>query len=185
VGLAALAALVAAAVIGSESSGPGARTSSPTASSSRATALPVSPVAVPPAPLSNQQPPPLCQNGTEIPKGAGACRQVGILPDAQASELFGWTFGVVNSYSGVFNGQYITVCAGAVLSVTDFLASGDHIPVGGGVRVSLDQGSTWQQFLAPDTQGFLHITAVNGGVLTLQREDGTTVTFDLATDTYT
>jgi hypothetical protein len=98
--------------------------------------------------------------------------------------MFGWAFGVVNSYSGVYDGEYVTVHAGAVLSVTDFLANGDHVPEGGGLRVSVDQGSTWQQFLAPETQGFLHITAVNGGVLTLQREDGTTMTFDLVTDTY-
>jgi hypothetical protein len=151
-------------------------------SNTRTTALPIA--ALPPEPLSAQQPPPLCQNGTEIPKGAGACRPVGIQSDAQASEMFGWTFGVVNSYSGVYDGQYVTVYAGAVLSVTDFLANPDHVPKGGGVRVSVDQGSAWQQFLAPETQGFLHITAVNGGVLTLQREDGTTMTFDLATDTY-
>jgi hypothetical protein len=125
----------------------------------------------------------LCQNG-QIPKGAAGCRLVGIYQAAQASEIFGWAFQVTNAYSGVYAGQYLTVYAGAVLSPDPSGRTAHGIPGGGGVRVDLDQSHNVVQFLAPQTTGLVYIKAVSGGVVTLQREDGTTVTFNLATDTY-
>ena len=46
------------------------------------------------------------------------------------------------------------------------------------------QSPTMRQFLAPETLGPVYIKAVTGGVVTLQRDDGTKLTFNLATDTY-
>ncbi len=95
----------------------------------------------------------------------------------------GWTFQVTNAYSGLYKGQYITVYAGAVLA-PDPTGLTRGVPDGGGVRIGGDPSPTMQQFLAPETQGPLSIKAVTGSVVTLQRQDGTTVTFNLATDTY-
>lgn len=173
VGLAALVAVVvAAALIGSLSSTPGERASIPSVRV-KSTILAAPPHVVP-----------LCQNGSQIPKGATACRVVGIYAAAQASGPMGWTFQVTNAYSGVYEGQYVTVYAGAVLSPDPTGTTAHGVPDGGGVRVSVDQSPTMRQFLAPETQGLLYIEAVSGGVVTLQREDGTTVTFNLTTDTY-
>ena len=96
----------------------------------------------------------------------------------------GWTFQVTNAYSSVYGGQYITVLAGAVLSPDPTGRTAHGVPDGGGVRVSVDQSPTTRQFLAPETQGLMYIKAVRGGLVTLQLGDGTTVTFNLATDTY-
>lgn len=95
----------------------------------------------------------------------------------------GWTFGVTNAYSGLYDGQYITVFAGAKLAPD--LTGGTHgVPDGGGVRISKGNSQDTQQFLADGTQGYLTVTALNASILTLQREDGTTLTFNLATYTY-
>ena len=172
VGLKALVALVvAAAVTGSLSSTAGKPMSTSSVPEKS------TPLAAPTDVL------PLCQNG-QIPSGAAGCTLLGIYPDAQASGPMGWTFQVTNEYSGMYNGQYVTVLAGAVLSPDP---TGRHlhgVPDGGGVRVSVDQSPTLRQFLAPDTQGLVYIKSVSGGVVKLQRGDGTTVTFNLATDTY-
>jgi hypothetical protein len=98
--------------------------------------------------------------------------------------MFGWVFQVTNAYSGMYRGQYLTVYAGAILSRDPTGKTAHGIPSDGGVRVDVDQSPNVSQFLAPETQGLAYIKAVNGGALSLQREDGTTVTFNLATDTY-
>lgn len=171
-GVAALIALVAAAaVVGSMASKPAKRSSTPSITKSPTTVAARTDVL------------PLCQNG-QIPKGAAGCRPVGIYQAAQASEMFGWTFQVTNAYSGEYKGQYLTVYAGAVLSPDPTGRTAHGIPGGGGVRIDVDQSPNMSQFLAPETQGLVHITAVSGGSVTLLREDGTTVTFNLATDTY-
>jgi hypothetical protein len=108
----------------------------------------------------------------------------GIFPDAQASEGFGWTFEVTNTYSGSFNGQIITVYSGAALSPDPTGRTAHGTPDGGGVRVITGGGTNGPQYLLPGTLGPLSIQSVNGGIVTLQRQDGTTVTFNLATDTY-
>jgi hypothetical protein len=184
VGLATLVALVAAAAaIGSESSQPGKPSSSSTVTT-RTTALSFPSAAVPPGPPESEQPPPLCQNGSQIPKGSGACRPVGIYLSAQSSEMWGWSFEVTNAYSGMYNGQYVQVYAGAAMA-PDFTVDTPHgIPDEGGVRVSTDQAATYGQFLAPGTSGLLSIRSVSGAYVTLQQEDGVTIIFDLATDTY-
>jgi len=97
--------------------------------------------------------------------------------------MFGWAFQVTNAYSGVYEGQYLTVYAGAVLSPDPTGRTAHGIPGGGGVCVDVDQSPNMPQFLAPETQGLVYIKAVSGRAVTLQREDGTTVTFNLATDT--
>jgi hypothetical protein len=108
-----------------------------------------------------QTAPPLCQNGNEIPKGALSCLPVGIYPDAQASQVWAWTFEVTNDYAGVYEGQYIQVYAGAVMAPPYNAVDTPHgTPDGGGVRVSTDNAATYQQFLAPDTSGSLSIKAV-------------------------
>jgi hypothetical protein len=184
VGLATLAALAtAAAAIGSESSHLRKLSSSPTVTT-RTTTLSLSSATVPPGPSESEQLPPLCQNGSQIPKGSGACRPVGIYPSAQSSEMWGWSFEVTNAYSGVYKGHYVQAYAGAVMA-PDFTVGTPHgIPDEGGVRVSTDEAATYGQFLAPDTSGLLSIRAVNGAFITLQQEDGVTITFDLATDAY-
>ncbi len=96
----------------------------------------------------------------------------------------GWTFQVTNAYSGMYNRQYVTVYAGAALSPDPTGRTAHGVPDGGGVRVSVDQSPTMREYLAPESQGLVSIEAVSGGVVTLQRADGTTVTFNLATDTY-
>ncbi len=172
VGVATLVGFVAAAaVVGSVASKPAKRASTPSVTTSPTT------LAAPTDVL------PLCQNG-QIPKGAAGCRPVGIYQAAQASEMFGWAFQVTNAYSAVYKGQYLTVYAGAVLSPDPSGRTAHGIPGGGGVRVDVDQSPNMPQFLAPDTRGLVYIKAVSGGAVTLQRDDGTTVTFNLATDTY-
>jgi hypothetical protein len=97
--------------------------------------------------------------------------------------MFGWTFEVTNSYSGIYKGRYVTVYAGAVLAPDP--TGGTHgVPNGGGVRVTVDSGTKAQQFLLPGTLGLLFIKSVSGDLVRLQRQDGTTATFSLATDTY-
>jgi hypothetical protein len=128
---------------------------------------------------------PVCSNGSSpIPAGASGCELTGIQPNAQASQLFGWTFEVTNSYSAISHGQDITVYAGAVLAPdpTDQTAHG--IPNGAGVRISVAGGTSTQQFLLPGTLGLLTIKSVSGSDVTLERQDGTTVSFNLASDTY-
>jgi hypothetical protein len=96
----------------------------------------------------------------------------------------GWTFQVTNAYFGLYKGHYITVYAGAELSPDPTGRTAHGVPDGGGVRIGVDPSPKMRQFLAPETQSLLSIKAVTGGVVTLQGEDGTTVTFNLATDTY-
>ena len=127
---------------------------------------------------------PLCRNGSTIPPGALACRPTGVHPDAQASEAFGWTFEVTNSYSGIFRGRYITVYAGAVLAPDPTGKTAHGFPNGGGIRVTMDSGTNAQQFLLPGTLGLLSIKSVRGDIVDLQRQDDTTVMFNLATDSY-
>jgi hypothetical protein len=173
VGIGALIALVAAAAaIGSTASTSGKNASTLSATEQSTTT---------PAGSANDLP--LCENG-HIPKGAAACRPEGIYPDAQESEIWGWAFQVTNAYSGMYDGRYIAVYGGAVLTPDPTGRSAHGIPGSGGVRVAVNQSPKVSQFLAPGTQGLLSITAVKGGVITLQREDGTTVTFSLATDMF-
>jgi hypothetical protein len=172
VGLAALVALVvAAAVIGSLSSTAGEHMST-----SSVLQKP-KPLVVPAEVL------PQCQNG-QIPSGAAGCTLLGIHPDAQESGPMGWTFQVTNAYSGVYNGHYVTVFAGAALTPDPTGRTAHGVPDGGGIRVSVDQSPTMRQYVAPETPGLVYIRAVSGGVVTLQRADGTTVTFNLTNDTY-
>ena len=96
----------------------------------------------------------------------------------------GWNFEVTNAYSGLYNGQYVTVYAGAVLAPDPTGTTAHGVFDGGGVRIGVNPSPTMPQFLAPATPGLLSIRAVTGGIVTLQREDGTTVTFNLATNTY-
>jgi hypothetical protein len=129
--------------------------------------------------------PPLCiGNGLTIPPGAFACRVMGIHPDAQASEPWGWTFGVTNAYGGIFEGRYITVYAGSTLALDPSGKTAHGVPDGSGVRVTVDEAQTFQQFLLPGSLAPLTVTSVNGDIVTLQLPDGATVTFNLDTDTY-
>jgi len=51
------------------------------------------------SPPTTQPLPPCLSGGSSVmPPGALACRMTGIFPDAQASEGFGWTFEVTNTY---------------------------------------------------------------------------------------
>jgi hypothetical protein len=126
---------------------------------------------------------PTCQYGSPIPPGVPACRVTGIFPDAQASGPMGWAFGVTNAYAGLYDGRYITVFAGAKLAPDP--SGGTHgVPDGGGVRISVDDSQNMQQFLAAGTKGYLTITAVKGNIVTLQQDNETSLTFNLATDSY-
>ena len=137
------------------------------------------------SPSTTQPLPPCLSGGSSVmPPGALSCRMTGIFPNAQASEVFGWTFEVTNTYSGSFNGQTITVDAGAALSPDPTGRTAHGTPDGGGVRVIVGSGTDGPQFLLAGTLGPLSIQSVSGGIVTLQRQDGTTVTFNLATDTY-
>lgn len=129
--------------------------------------------------------PPLCiGNGMTIPPGAFACRVLGIHPDAQASGPWGWTFEVTNAYSGIFQGQYISIFAGATLASDPTGRTAHGVPDGSGVRVTNGDSENPQQFLLPGSLGLLTITSVNGNIVTLRLPDGAIVTFNLASDTY-
>jgi hypothetical protein len=128
---------------------------------------------------------PLCiGSGLTIPPGALACRVTGIHPDAQASEPWGWAFGVTNAYAGTFEGQYITVYAGSTLAPDPTGRTAHGVPDGSGIRITVGESETPQQFLLPGNLTPLTITSVSGNVVTLQLPDSATVTFNLATDTY-
>jgi hypothetical protein len=166
-----VALVAAAATVGSVASNPAKRAPTPSVTKTSAS------LAAPTDVL------PLCQNG-QIPQGAAGCRPIGIYEAAQASEIFGWAFQVTNAYSAVHEGQYLTVYAGAVLSPDPTGRTAHGVPARGGVRVDVGQSPNMPEFLAPETQGLMYIKAVRVGSVTLQREDGTTVTFNLATDRY-
>jgi hypothetical protein len=78
--------------------------------------------------------------------------------------MFGWTFEVANSYSGIFRGRYITVYAGAALE-PDPAGKTHGVPDGGRLRVTVDGGTNAQQFLLPGTLGLLSIKSVRGVAL--------------------
>jgi hypothetical protein len=113
-----------------------------------------------------------------------ACRVTGIHPDAQASETWGWTFGVTNAYGGIFEGQYIQVYAGATLAPDPTGQTAHGVPDGSGVRITVGESPTPQQFLLPGSLALLTITSVSGNIVTLQLPDGAAVTFNLTTDTF-
>lgn len=90
-------------------------------------------------------------------------------------------FQVSNEYGGTLNGSPVMVYAGAAMSPAQ--GSGNPTVAGGGVRVLVGSNPI-QQYLAPSGSGPLTITNVSGSVLTLTDPSGDTLTFNLATDTY-
>jgi hypothetical protein len=122
--------------------------------------------------------PPL-NNSVPACAGASSCRIEGIVPAGQAP----WNatdFAIQNEYVGTYQGQNIEVYAGEALNA----ASGSATSVaGGGLRIVLGDAA-WQQYLAPNTPGWVDITSVDGSVLNLQSQNGTALSFDLDNNTF-
>jgi hypothetical protein len=96
-------------------------------------------------------------------------------------------FTVSNVWTGPFAGVWYLVYAGEALNPS----TGD--PVGGGIRIyslPIDPNAADQSlrfvgaFAAPGSPGKLTIATASGNVLTLSTDSGSTLRFDLATNTF-
>jgi hypothetical protein len=126
---------------------------------------------------------------TSVPACAGssACQLQGVSSNVQAP-FPSSQFRVSNEYSGVYNGQPVMIYAGEKRGADSPSAppgSSASAVVGGGIRVVIGTDpSKLQEFLAPNTPGPLSLSSVQDTTVLLQRLDGSTITFDLQTDTY-
>ena len=85
-------------------------------------------------------------------------------------------FSVRTEYEGPLGSQWVFVFAGTAW--TDFPNTGN------GALMVYITGSGHSTFDAPDHSDWLTITAINGTVLQLQSDKSTSLTFDLATNTF-
>jgi hypothetical protein len=149
--------------------GAGGKTTPPTASSSQA----------------GQPVPP-----TLPPTAQGWHRDTGITDGGQVA---GHDHACQNSYGNPYRGGWITICAGGKQN----LSSGTPTYIQGGIWVNVNsdpraQGpandqppsSTSQEYDTPNAPTWVKIVTVTGDIVTLQREDGTTITFNLQTRQY-
>jgi len=142
----------------------------------------------PPAPPRGSTPVPGTK-GIAACGGAPTCRLTGISTGGEAP-FSDQSFRVVNTYAGTFDGQQIMIWAGGTLAPEGGPTTPPGHPgnpgrpvVDGGLRLDLGAHGV-QQFLVPNSPGWVKITAVAGGVVSLHSESGSSLTFNLATDTY-
>jgi len=93
-----------------------------------------------------------------------------------------------NEYFGTYNGQEIVIYAGEKLAPD---TNGAWAPgcsctpvIGGGLRISLGNSGTMTDYLDSTSPGWVAITAVDEDIVSLVRQDGSEVTFNLADDSF-
>jgi hypothetical protein len=131
---------------------------------------------------SNPHPqPPSAPNDTAPPR-----REVGVTDDTQApfpqSE-----FGVKNQYSGPYRGKWVNIYAGGKRAAPpddSYTAGGIRVYLGPADPASTEHVSYVGEFDAPNAPTWVKIVSVKGSQVLLERADGTHVTFDLDTKTF-
>jgi len=110
----------------------------------------------------------------------GSTVQVNGIDDSPEAPFPYDEFRAQNVYYGSYLGQRIVIYAGEVMSAPTAGGSGVSV-VGGGLRI-MAGGSPggFSQYLDPGASGWLRITGVEGSLVSLARQDGTSVTFDLS-----
>ena len=119
-------------------------------------------------------------------------RDIGITDGGQVA---GHDHACQNSYGGPYKGGWVSICAGGKQNSSN----GNSVFVQGGVWVGwspdprasgpIDNppatGGTLNEYDAPNSPTWVKITKVDGPFVHLQREDGSTLTFNLDTNQYT
>ncbi len=120
--------------------------------------------------------------------GATSCHPIGVSPTNQAP-FSQADFRVTSEYSTSYGNQDMMIYAGESLSAPTSGSSRGKTTsssvIGSGLRIIVGSNpNAMQQFLTPGSLGRLTITSVNANIVNLRDQNGTALTFDLATDVY-